>query len=682
MARFFFFTDIESISNQTSADAFGPVLGSTDTQFRLTSIHPPASGKSPAAFAVCDGLVCAQTDDQGTLTLILKPSVQPPFDFPAISYILYKGIDPNSLLASGGAIDTALETTNDLVKAIKQAWELEANGNTGSPTRACLGLHLNPTDYPAADNPVRFADSQPLDSFFYKGDPKVQLPFVRGGWRLGNFSSSSPSGIEIVVERIGRRPKIALARKLENILSVAPLPTSADASALFHHWDAKDAILDFVDPCAFWGSFFAATLRVWNEANSEFDKLSGTAIYDTVLRGTAAGAAKFANRNRAYIDIRNEHGNSLNYYQADGTNIQLTLDAAADIDTCEVNYYGSGWPSFAVDNSNLPTGTTGNKIDVRFALPRTANTRPLIYISAGYRDEFKVLKDARRFFDHQRRGGVPYLEEAAIMIPLVEDAGTKVTSSYQKLFSFKRPLIEAGLPVLTSDPANLAPNYAGLLDQVFPVLPEDVFSVIGKPTVIRTFGEERYVTRPTAEYGGFVARLTVAQDASNQYWILTPHAYYRWPGATGMSDLAEGSPSITSSSKSNFLAEFVKRKAPRELLQVAVTPPPDASSQSPVEIVIPGSNRKVAHGDAGRAFERTVILCLSRTDMTQLSLDLAPTSPLPGSVFLLPGEAETFEAGLHSYTRAAIAVTYLKTNPSLARETVPTSLEIYRDADI
>jgi hypothetical protein len=681
MSKFYFFTDPALLDSQVAAQAFGPMGASAGKDlFRVTDLHTSSFTTVPA-IAICDGFVCAQTDDQGMLTLILKPSVQPPFDFPAISYILYKGIDPASLLAADGTIDSAQEADSDLISAIKSAWELEANGNTGSPTRACIGLHLNPADYPDDENPERFADTEPIDRFFYEGDPAIQLPLVRADWRLGTFSTNLPFGIEIVVERIGRRPKIALARKLENIVEVDALANGADASEVFRHWDAKEAILDFVDPCAFWGSFFAAKLRAWNSTNSEFDRLSGNEIYETVLHGTASGAAKFANRNRAYIDIRNEHGNSLNYYQADGPNIQLTCDADADIDTCEVNYYGSGWPSFGVDNSNLPAGSTGGKIDVRFGLPKTANTRPLIYISAGYRGEFRRLKDPKRFIDRPRRADASYLEETSITIPIVDDAGTKIVSSYQRIVSFKRPLIVNGTAVTAPATDSLAPSYAEMLDHVFQVLGKDEFHLGDELTVARTYAEERYVTSPTAEYGGFTARLTVAEDASNRYWLLTPYCYYRWPGATGVFDGASGSPAATASSADHFLAHYTKRRSPREVQQIAVAPPPGAATQSPVEIAVEGPPRSSWRGFEGGGFGRTVVLCLPKIDVDQLLSDLATATPIPGSIFLLPGPAQFFDEGNRRYIRSSLAAAYIKTSPAVAREVIPTSLEIYSDAN-
>ena len=679
MSNFYFFTDPNQLDTQLALHAFGPA-GPVDgkDQFRITDVHTSTSASLPA-FAICDGLVCAQTDDQGMLTLILKPSCQPPFDFPTISYILYKGIDPSSLLV-GSNIDIAQQTSNDLISAIKTTWELEANGNTGSPSRACLGLHLNPTDYPATDNPARFAATEPLDRLFYEGDPAIQLPLVRGGWRLGKFSTNF--GIEIVVERIGRLPKMALARKFENIITVDVLPAAATQSEVFLHWAAKEAILDFVDPSAFWGSFFITKLRVWDETNSKFKKLSGNETYETVLRGTSTNTANFANRNRAYLDIRDEHGNSLNYYQADGPNIQFTLDVDADIDVSEVNYYASGWPSFAIDNTNLPSGITGDKINVRFALPKTLHTLPLIYISVGYRGRFRRLKDRDRFMDRPRRSDIPYLEEASITLPLVDDGGAKIASSYQKIFSFKRPLIVNGLPAAATDPGSLAPAYSGLLDYLFPVLPNEAWPITDSTTITMAFGEERYVTAPTGEYAGFAARLTVAQDSTNLYWVLTPYAYYRWPGVNDVTDPTSGLPSITFANADFFLADYAARKTPRKLQEIAVQPPPAAATQIPVEVAIASPIPPLRHGFTGRTFESTVILCLPKNEIDLILANLAAVNPLPGSIYLIPGISETFVAGLRQYTRSPLSASYLKTTPLLAREVITTTLEIYSDANL
>src|SRR5689334_14123346 len=103
MSRFYFFTDPALLDAQLAGQAFGPAGTSAGKDlFRVTDLHTSSSNDIPA-FVICDGLVCAQLDAEGTLSLILKPIEQPQFDFPFISYIIYKGIDPNSILTGGNA---------------------------------------------------------------------------------------------------------------------------------------------------------------------------------------------------------------------------------------------------------------------------------------------------------------------------------------------------------------------------------------------------------------------------------------------------------------------------------------------------------------------------------------------------------------------------------------------------
>jgi hypothetical protein len=679
MAKFFFFTDPGLLDAQLASQAFGPAGTSAGKDlFRITDVHASTSTDVPA-FAICDGLVCAQADDQGTLTLILKPSVQPPFDFPAISYILYKGIDPLSLLAADGKIDSTQEADSDLISSIKTAWELEANGNTGSPTRACIGLHLNPADYPATENPQRFADTKPLDRFFYEGDPVIQLPLVRGGWRLGKFSSSLPFGIEIVVERIGRWPKIALARTTTNIVQVSALPNGANASDVFRHWDKKEEILDFVDPCGFWGSFFAANLRVWDSANDEFDKLSGNAIYETVLSGTVTGAAKFANRNRAYIDMRNEHGNSLNYYQADGPNIQVTLDPSADIDTCEVNYYGSGWPSFAVDNTNLPAGTTGHKIGVRFALPKTSNTRPLIYISAGYRDRFRRLKGRKRFIDSPRRADGQYLYETSITIPLADDAGVKrIQAGYQKLHHFKRPVIFSGQPVPPTDPNSLAPARANVLDYLMPLLGPDDLRIVGAPMILRTFNEVFYVDAGGADADGFVANPAVAVDQENIVLMLVPKAH-DVPAHSSRSATAKIAwPALGLPTEGDAIFQYLAGLLPAPLKMTKVA---DPHGPGKIEVLYrenpAGVYQTVVQNNPG-----AIVLAMSHSEMSELQAVITSKAPVYGTPMLSLVMGNTHRYEVTSYLEFSLRVNVLSGTQTIGKTIEPGQVKIYRHADL
>jgi len=375
--KFWFFTDPASLGPQAPALAFGPQppAGGND-QYQVTDLHSASTGAAPV-IAICDGLLCAQKDADGTLSLILKPIEQPPFDFPAIAYFIYKGVDPASLLA-GASVDVSKAGDNDLVKQVQATWLAPVNGNSGDPPLPCLGLHLAPgssaADFPDL-NLSLYADAEPLDHLFYRGDPKFQLPLVRGGWRLGDFTAAGPFGLEIVADAAAYSAPIKLARQLENRIEVPSLdpnltyePFEAD---FFMHWHAKEEALHFLDPCAFWGSFYDRKLRVV-DASGTTTRKKGKAIYEDLLRGahddSAPTAGVFFNRNRIYLDIRNEHHRSFNYYKTNGDTILATLDADAAIETCAQPYYGRGWPVFTFDQTLLGADSS-DTARLRLAFP-------------------------------------------------------------------------------------------------------------------------------------------------------------------------------------------------------------------------------------------------------------------------------------------------------------------------
>ncbi|MEA3051462.1 MAG: hypothetical protein QOG72_365 [Sphingomonadales bacterium] len=375
MAKFCFFTDPTKLAPQQASEAFGamPPADGND-RYRVSDLHS-AVGTAPVV-AICDGLLCAQRDESGTLSLVLKPIEQPPFDFPAIAYFIYKGVDPASLLA-GASVDVAKAADNDLIRQVDATWLAPVNGNSGDPPGRCLGLHLTPAsntaDFPDLDL-GQYADSEPLDNLFYRGDPEFQLPLVRSGWRLGDFSAAGPFGLEIIVDTAAYAPRIRLARRVENLIEVGSLDAGLAyqpyEAAYFMHWHAKEEVLHFVDPCAFWGSFYHAKLRVV-AADGSADRKKGGAIYADLLRGSHDDqtpiAGLFYNRNKVYLDIRNEHNRSFDYYKTNGRQILVTLDVNESVDDCAHDYHRNDWPLYTLDQSDVAGGISTDRAKLRIA---------------------------------------------------------------------------------------------------------------------------------------------------------------------------------------------------------------------------------------------------------------------------------------------------------------------------
>lgn len=224
--KFHFFTNADLLAPQLPSQAFGSAgtVNGADL-YRTTSLHTadPSKNVDPTAYAVCAGVVCVQeisnTNYPALVNLVLRPREQPALNFVPIKYIIYKGILRSSLINGN---EVAQASTNQLTQSI---WKSQAKKNAAANTHAKPPAEALGVGFTAAASP-QFADDQPIDNFFYQAGAQFQLQPVMGGWRIGQFDRAS-FGIEILLEGLGFRREISLARKLENLISVPALPAQA-----------------------------------------------------------------------------------------------------------------------------------------------------------------------------------------------------------------------------------------------------------------------------------------------------------------------------------------------------------------------------------------------------------------------------------------------------------------------
>lgn len=496
---FHFFADVDALGAQGAADAFGPVAGAASTQFRVTSVHKPLPGAAPNAYAVCDGLLLAQDAGGNLLNLILKPTEQPPFAFPKIKFFVYRGVKKGGLV-SGSAVASA--TNNDLAKSI---WDSQRARNDSAGTS---------DDAPAEALGLDVTGGGPIEDAFYRENVSYQLPLVRSGWSLGEFDATQ-FGFEIMVESIGFDPGLPTVRTPENVVNVAALPASPTQAQEFEHWHDKEAVLNYIDPCAFFGGFYFDRLRV-HYAGGSASKKKRNELYDDVLKGSHLGAqgdGVFFNRNRTYLDVRNEHNHSLNYFKNYGTfsNTDIKLGFDANAAPPIRNYYAGGWPLLTLDNGDLPTANTSSKNIIRLCLPDGGGENPLptLYVSSGHLSALypRAPKDKARLIDLVTAAG--FTSEVVLAIPNNGSLqSTTAVSSYIRLKYCKR-LDPAAPPPASSGTAVRAANY---LDNLF--APFDMRAPsVGSPGAGLTVYDDERVIFVTSEPGrDHVARLGFAAD--------------------------------------------------------------------------------------------------------------------------------------------------------------------------
>ena len=368
MADFFFFTDVESIVNQDNGDNFGPF---SDTEYKVDSfIKVEVNSK---AYAICDSQILVQFNSDNSLNIILRPTSQPDFNIGNISFIIYKGIDPNSLI---DGVNVAERSKNDLTEYIwknQQITDTDTKTGPNSPLVKLLGINYKSD----GQGDFAVADTELIENIFHlKSD--FQLPYVKAGDHIGNFIGGSKKlGIQIITEKIGFNPTFQLARKWNHSIIVDDLIGTTQSQS-FLHYHKKEQILGFIDFVSFFGNFSNSV----NILNIRSNTNNNVSIADLI--------EKFINKNRLYLDIRNENNHSYNYYQLFGSQIGISnLDSFNFNNIPCFNYYTQNiseqtnfglWPIFIVENiSPSILSTNSNHAILYLKIPDEKNVLKSIY---------------------------------------------------------------------------------------------------------------------------------------------------------------------------------------------------------------------------------------------------------------------------------------------------------------
>jgi hypothetical protein len=462
MADFFFFTDTDLLNPQNPSEAFGPVSGSTDTNYRLCSLHSASS--DPAAYAICNGIIFIQenSSDSSLVNLVLKPTIQSKVNFPFIKYIIYKGIRKDSLIAAGGA-EVAAASSNDLTNAIwssqtalneslDRAQDNPVGTTTDTPPAEALGINYTPT----ASSPYTAADNDPLSKPFFRTNVDFQLPQVKGGWSIGKFAASS-FGLEIMFETIGIKPTFGIARQFDHVLNVTPLAGGESQSVVFDHWNGKEQILSYLDPAAFFGAFYSDELGIKSSTDTSFTSVATDDVYSEVV-------SKFVNKNRTYLDIRNTFNFSFDYDNNYGRNLNIAYDNSGAL--VSTDYYSANWPILIID-ADFPSGNTSSTNIVRLTLPKGDHDYSCIYFTKSMSEtSFPEYIEGRSRFIRLQYDNISTfnLDEIKLIFPNFVSTDTTPIASFSQL-KYLRSLIL--MPTVLSHDTVLVSSIG--YDNIFPI---------------------------------------------------------------------------------------------------------------------------------------------------------------------------------------------------------------------
>ncbi|HET9638386.1 MAG TPA: hypothetical protein VFP12_04190 [Allosphingosinicella sp.] len=404
-AKFCFFTDPAKLAAQQAAEAFGPATAvSSKDRFRVTDVHQTKQGQTAVAYAACTGRICVQAVplDGGsieTVNLILRPLKQPLFDFPYIEYFIYRGIRRDSLLKEAGKLaKPGSIPERDLVGRIEAMLNKKAAQPSSNPPplEAYFGLDRVHSTDPAAVAGGLWGDDQPLDHLFrYRGNAEV--PRVEVGSRLGEFIATS--GFEVVIQSYGAQPTIGWARRAVAWIEADPVVPTASAAANYASRLQHEAIGCFVDPCPFWGMFHRGGLMIGPpKKKPNDDKI----LEQDALRTALFGASIFANKERVYLDVRNEVGLSYDFYGTYQDRLKIVPD---DDNLPDGRVYGrAGWPLHFLDSAPQ---------SISFRLRRDGSPVPLLFL----RQDGRSAPGPKRFEKMAEAGGADWTKVVTLKRP-------------------------------------------------------------------------------------------------------------------------------------------------------------------------------------------------------------------------------------------------------------------------
>jgi hypothetical protein len=510
-----FFTEIDNLKNQNTSGnglTYGPSGSSGGKDlFRVTSTHK--TDGDAKAIAICKGIILVQeqTGNSNLVNIVLKPFEQPPFEFPKIKYFIYRGINKSSLVSGSlvaGSQNALSSTNSNLTQSIWIDYR-GFNGSTAEPPIALLGLGMDTANSP-------YKDSDSIDGIFNQINANHQLPVVQAGWHIGDFGADHV-GFEIMFESLGFEPTLEIARKAENVIEVNTLPGSPTQAAFFEHWHDKEEILNYLDPCAFFGSFYAHDLKVKNSNGSESLK-KGETIYNDIL-------INFINKNKCYIDIRNEFNFSLNYFKNYGasatnntTNVSLKKGTSISVN---LNYYDNKWPILILDYTGFSGSVTthqtlGIKLPCNSGSNNDDNPRPMIYLDKAYvpdtkfPDEF-LLKDKFLPLNVSNH----YTDEFVIGLPC---KNSELLSCYSRIKFCKRNN-SSSLPSLVNTQIRRT-NY---LDCIFPISLDYDYSI--SSFVTKIFNESIYIDMHNSENFDAAFLIAISKDDASVILMAAPYQF-------------------------------------------------------------------------------------------------------------------------------------------------------------
>jgi len=362
-----FFIDSTQLPTQSASNMkFGPALGSEATRFNVTTqFDLPNEAK---AFACVDGMMVVQQNDSSPSTLvnvIIKPLNTTRIKGITVKYYIYRGIKRSSFF-TGTNINASGPTNTE---AVATYWSNRARLDPTRPIDApsLLDFGYGANTLPLTD-PTNLNENRPIKDIF-KGKAPAKAFLVKEGMWIGDFDNTT---IGFEIELVSELKSISdLTLKLYRGPSIF-LQSNNDGSWLDKR--KKEAVAAYIDPAAFFGMHgvvgVSTTTYTDGVKGKPVPRNTPGSLYSALI-------SKFANKNRVYLDIKNERGLSYNFYGNYGGGIlgsEIIKINGEDAPYKPENWF---WPIYFFETTTSG-GSTKNK--VVFNLRKNGNSHPILYI--------------------------------------------------------------------------------------------------------------------------------------------------------------------------------------------------------------------------------------------------------------------------------------------------------------
>jgi hypothetical protein len=497
-----FFTDqllIETINNEYP---FGCVVGKEHTEFNVTSIHKSKKPSSDVcyAYAAIDGQVFFQEDEKNSnlLNIALKPKKQHIIDGYTIKYFIYRGIQKSSLLNGNNIIDNnnSPQKEIDLLTKIWKA-QIKLNhikGTSNTPSKDILGLGFTSTSTGGfVNNPTDY-----IESYFYKISDDFHTWDVKLGDSIGIYNNDS-IGFEIVVGNY--LPTIKELRQPQTIFTVADYNKLGDNGSKFVNRVEREAILNYIDPCAFYGLFFDHKIKT---VHGKKKKVEIVEMLSDV----------FVNANKLYIDIRDRHNQSHSFYFNNFK--QITLSDASGI-ILNTEYHTNYWPFLFIDSSIINQSNISDD-GTAFTLTFEDVNVPSImfHLAQGfYKEDYPKLK--KKLIE------VPTNSNTCTINLMLHSCNVKGVGKIVPTIVKARHLIKVADSLPLDEFELESQTY---IDNLFKL--NDIYDASGnmifpfnptKPCCWRMLDEEVFVDEDSGYVGGYMAKVGYAKDNNGYYFF-------------------------------------------------------------------------------------------------------------------------------------------------------------------